>query len=37
MEKKNLATEALRKLLDGEIRSQSRVNIVQTRAFSDRA
>lgn len=36
MEKKNLAMEALRKLLDGEIRSQSRVNVVQTRAFSER-
>ena len=28
--------EALRKLINGEIRSQSRVNVVQTRAFSDR-
>ena len=36
MEKKNLAMEALRKLINGQIRSQSRVNIVQTRAFSDR-
>ena len=36
MEKKNLALEALRKLLNGEIRSTSRVNVVQTRAFSDR-
>ena len=36
MKKKNLALEALRKLINGEIRSQSRVNIVQTRAFSDR-
>ena len=36
MEKKNLAMEALRKLINGEIRSQSRVNVVQTRAFSDR-
>ena len=36
MEKKNLALEALRKLINGEIRSQSRVNVVQTRAFSDR-
>lgn len=36
MEKKNLATEALRKLINGEIRSQSRVNVVETRAFSER-
>ena len=36
MKKKNLALEALRKLINGEIRSQSRVNVVQSRAFSDR-
>ena len=36
MESKNLAMEALRKLINGEIRSRSRVNVVQTRAFSDR-
>ena len=36
MKKKNLAMEALRKLLNGEIRSQSRVNVVQARAFSER-
>ena len=36
MEKKNLAMEALRKLINGEIRSRSRVNVVQSRAFSDR-
>ena len=36
MEQKNLALEALRKLINGEIRSRSRVNVVQTRAFSDR-
>ncbi|WP_421724784.1 type I restriction endonuclease subunit R [Bauldia sp.] len=36
MEKKNLAMEALRKLIKGEIRSRSRVNVVQTRAFSER-
>ena len=36
MEKKNLALEALRKLLNGEIRSQSRGNVVQARAFSER-
>ena len=36
MEKKNLAMEALRKLINGEIRSRSQVNVVQTRAFSER-
>ena len=36
MDKKNLAMEALRKLINGEIRSRSRVNVVQTRAFSER-
>ena len=36
MEKKNLAMEALRKLLNGEIRSQTRTNVVETRAFSER-
>ena len=36
MEKKNLALEALRKLINGEIHSRSRVNVVQTRAFSER-
>ena len=36
MEKKNLATEALRKLINGELRSRSRVNVVQTRSFSRR-
>ncbi len=36
MEKKNLAMAALRKLINGEIRSQSRVNVVQARAFSER-
>jgi len=36
MEKKNLAMEALRKLINGEVRSRSRVNVVQTKAFSDR-
>ena len=36
MEKKNLAMEALRKLINGELRSRSRVNVVQTRAFSQR-
>ena len=36
MEKKNLALEALRKLLNGEIKSQTRTNVVQQRAFTDR-
>ena len=36
MEKKNLAMEALRKLINGEIRSRSMVNVVHTRAFSER-
>ncbi|MCY4496166.1 MAG: HsdR family type I site-specific deoxyribonuclease, partial [Rhodospirillaceae bacterium] len=36
MEKNNLALEALRKLINGEIHSRSRVNVVQSRAFSDR-
>ena len=36
MEKKNLALEALRKLINGEIHSRSRVNIVQSQTFSDR-
>jgi type I restriction enzyme, R subunit len=35
-EKKNLALEALRRLINGEVRSQSRKNIVQSRAFSER-
>jgi len=36
MEKRNLAMEVLRKLLNDEIRSYSRTNVVQTRAFSER-
>lgn len=36
MEKKNLALEALRKLLNDSIRSRARANIVETRAFSRR-
>ena len=36
MEKKNLALEALRKLINGELCSRSRVNVVRTRAFSQR-
>jgi type I restriction enzyme, R subunit len=36
MERKNLAMEALRKLLNDGIRSRSKANVVQTRAFSER-
>ena len=36
MEKKNLALEALRKLLNDGIRSRAKANIVETRAFSER-
>lgn len=36
MEKKNLALEALRKLIGDGIRSRTRTNVVQTRAFSER-
>lgn len=36
MEKKNLALEALRKLLNDGIRSRSHTNVVETRAFSER-
>jgi type I restriction enzyme R subunit len=36
MEKKNLALEALRKLLIDGIRSRSKSNVVQTKAFSER-
>jgi type I restriction enzyme R subunit len=36
MAQKNLAMEALRKLLNGEIRARSKANVVQTRAFSER-
>ena len=36
LEKKNLALEALRKLLNDSIRSRSKTNIVQTKAFSER-
>lgn len=36
MEKKNLAFEALRKLLNGEIHSRSKSNVVQTKRFSER-
>jgi type I restriction enzyme R subunit len=34
--KKNLAIEALRKLINGEVRSQSQRNITQSKAFSER-
>jgi type I restriction enzyme, R subunit len=36
MEKKNLGLEALRKLLNDGIRSRSRTNVVETRAFTER-
>ena len=36
MEKKNLGLEALRKLLADGIRSRSRTNVVETRAFTER-
>lgn len=36
MEKKNLALEALKKLLNGEIKSRSQTNVVESRAFSKR-
>ncbi len=36
MERKNLALEALRKLINDGIRSRSKANVVQTRAFSER-
>lgn len=36
LEKKNLAIEALRKLLNDEIRSRSKTNIVETKRFSER-
>jgi type I restriction enzyme R subunit len=36
MEKKNLGLEALRKLLGDSIRSRTRTNVVETRAFSER-
>lgn len=36
MQKKNLALEALRKLINDGIRSRSKTNIVETRAFSQR-
>ena len=36
MEKKNLALEALRKLLNGEIRSRSKSNVVEAKTFTKR-
>jgi type I restriction enzyme, R subunit len=36
LEKKNLALEALRKLLNDSIRSRTRTNLVETRAFTER-
>jgi type I restriction enzyme R subunit len=36
MEKKNLALEALRKLINGEVRSQSHRNVVQSKGFTER-
>jgi len=36
MKRKNLALEALKKLLSDSIQSRSRTNVVQTRAFSER-
>ncbi|MFW5654777.1 MAG: type I restriction enzyme endonuclease domain-containing protein [Roseicyclus sp.] len=36
MEHKNLAVEALKKLLNGEIQSRTRTNVVRREAFSDR-
>lgn len=36
MKKRNLALEALRKLLNDEIRSRSRSNVIETRRFSER-
>ncbi len=36
MDKKNLALEALRRLLEGDIKSKSKTNVVVTRAFTER-
>ncbi len=36
MEQKNLALEALKKLIDDGIRSRAKANVVETRAFSER-
>jgi type I restriction enzyme R subunit len=34
--KKNLAVEALKKLINGDVRSQSKRNVIQSKAFSER-
>ena len=36
MDKKNLAIEALKKLINGDVRSQARRNVIQSKAFSER-
>jgi type I restriction enzyme R subunit len=36
LDRPNLALEALRKLIAGEVRSRSRTNVVETRAFTER-
>src|SRR6516164_2078437 len=36
IKKKNLAIEALKKLINGDVRSQSKRNVTQARAFSER-
>lgn len=36
MDRRNLALEALRKLLNGELKSRSRSNVVETRKFTER-
>ena len=35
-DKKNLAIEALKKLINGDVRSQSKRNVTQSKAFSER-
>jgi type I restriction enzyme, R subunit len=35
-EKKNLAIEALKKLINGDVRSQAKRNVTQSKAFSER-
>jgi hypothetical protein len=35
-DKKNLAVEALKKLINGEVRSQAKRNVTQSKAFSER-
>jgi type I restriction enzyme R subunit len=36
IDKKNLAIEALKKLINGDVRSQAKRNIMQSKAFSER-